>query len=84
MMLCKMRTLDTEEEIKKVFRVFDRDGNGYIDAEELKFMVTNMGEKMSDAEVDEMIREADIDGDGRINYEGLFVCVLRPINSEVI
>ena len=30
------------------------------------------GEKLSDTEVDEMIREADVDGDGQINYEGAF------------
>lgn len=30
-----------------------------------------LGEKLSDAEVDEMIREADVDGDGQINYDGL-------------
>lgn len=30
-----------------------------------------LGEKLSDVEVDEMIREADIDGDGQINYDGL-------------
>ena len=31
--------------------------------------MTNLGEKLSDDEVMEMIREADIDGDGQINYE---------------
>lgn len=30
----------------------------------------HLGEKLSDSEVDEMIREADVDGDGQINYDG--------------
>ncbi len=34
-------------------------------------MMTNLGEKLTDEEVDEMIREADVDGDGQVNYEGI-------------
>jgi hypothetical protein len=49
--------------------VFDKDGNGFISAAELRHVMTNLGEKLTDEEVDEMIREADIDGDGQINYE---------------
>ena len=37
--------------------------------------MTNLGEKLTDEEVDEMIREADIDGDGQVNYEGIDLCL---------
>lgn len=37
--------------------------------------MTNLGEKLTDEEVDEMIREADIDGDGQVNYEGGYILV---------
>ena len=50
--------------------MFDRDGNGLISAVELRHVMTNLGKKLTEDELDEMIREADIDGDGRhINYE---------------
>lgn len=69
LMARKMRDTDTEEELVDAFRVFDRDGNGLISAAELRHVMTNLGEKLTDEEVDEMIKEADIDGDGQINYE---------------
>ena len=68
MMSRKMQEQDTEEEIVEAFKVFDKDGNGYISAAELRHVMTNLGEKLTDDECDEMIREADIDGDGQINY----------------
>lgn len=73
MMARKMKDTDSEEEIREAFRVFDKDGNGFISAAELRHVMTNLGEKLTDEEVDEMIREADIDGDGQVNYEGTVV-----------
>ena len=47
--------------------MFDRDNNGFISSAELRHVMTSIGEKLTDDEVDEMIREADQDGDGRID-----------------
>jgi len=58
----KMKDTDSQEEIQEAFKVFDKDGNGYISAAELRHVMTSLGEKLTEEEVDEMIREADVDG----------------------
>jgi Ca2+-binding EF-hand superfamily protein len=65
----KMKDTDTEEELIEAFKVFDRDGNGFISAAEIRHVMTNLGEKLTDEEVDEMVCGVDVDGDGKVNYE---------------
>ena len=62
---------DPEEDLKEAFKVFDKDNNGFISQSELRLVMVNLGEKLTDDELKEMILEADIDGDGQVNYEGL-------------
>ncbi|CAM9293234.1 unnamed protein product [Rangifer tarandus platyrhynchus] len=69
-------TEEQNAEFKEAFSLFDKDGDGTITTKEsgtvmrsLGHVMTNLGEKLTDEEVDEMIREADIDGDGQVNYE---------------
>ena len=70
LMFGKMKDTSKDEPLIEAFRVFDKDGNGYISAAEFRRVMTNLGEKLTDEEVEEMIRESDIqDGDGQINYE---------------
>ena len=69
LMARKMRDNDSEEELIEAFKIFDRDGNGLISNVELQHVMTSLGENVTMDEVDEMIKEADLDGDGYINYE---------------
>lgn len=64
---------ETDDDLLEAFRVFDRDGDGHISTTELRMVMLNLGEKMSEEEVEHMIKEADEDGDGQVNYEGIFV-----------
>lgn len=59
----------TQEELREAFKVFDRDGNGFVDFKELKAAMKQLGEKMSEEDIKEMIAEADIDSDGKVSYE---------------
>lgn len=69
MMSRKVKQADTDSELRAAFAVFDRDGSGTISAEELRSVMKSIGENLSDAEIDEMIKEADGNGDGNIDCE---------------
>ena len=77
MMAKKRQDVDSKEELREAFKMFDRDGNGFICAAELHYVMTNLGEKLSEEEAKAMIREVDVDRDGQINFED-FVKVLMP------
>ena len=53
-----------EEMMHESFRAIDKDGNGFISAAELRHIMEGLGVKLTDQIVTEMIKEADIDGDG--------------------
>ncbi|KAF5176607.1 Calmodulin [Thalictrum thalictroides] len=58
----------TEDQLKKLFNMFDRDGNGYITAAELAHSMAKLGHALTAKELTGMIKEADTDGDGCINF----------------
>ena len=59
-----------DAELRQAFRVFDIDGDGLIDADELRQTMANLGETLSDHDVHAMIREADRNGDGKVDFDG--------------
>ena len=71
---------ESEEEpsdsLLNAFNLFDRDGNGVIDVQELHLMMNTLGESMTPEEILALLSEADADGDGVINFEEFKVIML--------
>merc|ERR1712166_1358021 len=79
MMTQKMAERDPREEMMKAFRLFDDDDTGKINFHNLRRVAKELGENMTDQEIQEMIDEADRDGDGEIN-EDEFMRIMRKTN----
>ena len=60
------------EEYCRGFQVFDKDLTGFIGVGQFRYILTNLGEKMSDEEVDELLKAVDTSS-GELNYMGEFV-----------
>ncbi|XP_025285154.1 centrin-1 [Canis lupus baileyi] len=75
----KMAEKDTKEEILKAFRLFDDDETGKISFKNLKRVAVELGENLTDEELQEMIDEADRDGDGEVNEEE-FLRIMKKTN----
>lgn len=60
---------DEEKELRDAFRIFDKHGRGYICASDLRAVLRCLGEDLDEDDIEDMIREVDIDGDGRIDFE---------------
>ena len=69
--------ITVQDEIRDAFRVFDRDGNGFISVIDLTDVLLKIGEKLSQEEVEELMSEADIDGDGNIYYDEFVAMIFK-------
>ena len=68
---------ETEKQLIEAFKAFDKDSSGLISLAEVRHVLTNVsGEKLDDEDVDEILRDAEVDGDEYINYEKLVHAML--------
>lgn len=59
---------ENENDLHEIFRFYDLKHGGFIGASDIQFAMSRMGCKLTVEEADEMVREADLDGDGRLSY----------------
>ena len=72
MMTARMSDKDTREDVSKVFRLFDDDSTGTITLRNLRRVARELGETMTDEELQEMIDRADSNGDGAVTMDDFY------------
>ncbi|ROT36915.1 calmodulin [Sodiomyces alkalinus F11] len=68
---------ESKNELVAAFEVFDKDGSGSVSPSELRSVLISLGQRHSDEEIDEMVRQADLDRNGSIDYHE-FVQLMDP------
>merc|ERR1712072_1489137 len=72
-------TQDQVEEIKEAFDLFDTDGSGSIDVNELKVAMKALGMDAKSEEIRKLINDIDSDGDGTIDFDE-FLAMMTPVS----
>ncbi|OMJ80204.1 hypothetical protein SteCoe_19613 [Stentor coeruleus] len=78
-MLTERNETSSEDEIKKFFDLFDREGLGYIEIKNLKNVVKDLGESLDDEDIVDLIRKSDLDGDGKVTYQDFYNIMSKAV-----
>lgn len=70
------KPLGDPEDYIKGFQVFDKNGSGVIGVGELRYILTSIGEKLSDSEVDELLKGVNVTKDGEVDYTEFVKAIL--------
>ena len=73
--LNKIAPKDTQQNLQEAFEIFDSENNGYINVPEFRHILTNLGEKLTNDEIDNIIIQLDINNEGKI-YKEIFLTTL--------
>lgn len=65
----KVQEDEDERELRSAFRVLDKNNQGVIDVEDLRWILKSLGDDLTDDEIQDMINETDTDGSGTVDYE---------------
>lgn len=74
-------TTSTRDHIRKVFPLYDDEKTEHISVKNLRRVANDLGENITEEELEEMIVRADLDKDGLVNLEEFYTIVTRKIKD---
>ena len=77
MMTARISENNTEDDLRRVFKLFDEERDNQISVENLKKVARELGEDISDEELNEIIKRADLDGDGKLGFEDFYQVITK-------
>ena len=78
---CDHLTEEQTAEFREAFALFDKDGDGTISTKELGTVMNSLGQKPTIAELETMIKEVDIDGNGEIDFEEFLTMMAKKLKE---
>merc|ERR1711935_1248373 len=76
-MTAKLSEKNTKEEIDRVFKLFDKDRNGTLEADDLSRVCKELGEDMTEEDIREVITRMDVDGDGAVGLDDFYAVITK-------
>lgn len=65
----KKKEDDDEKELREAFRILDKDNQGVIPVDDLRWILRELGDDITEEEIDDMVAMTDVDGSGTVDYE---------------
>lgn len=66
-----------DTEVREAFKALDDDQDGYVTSAQLRHILTNLGDQLTNGEVDELFDDIEMDNEGQINIDELITMLLK-------
>jgi len=73
---CKVREDEDERELREAFRVLDKGNKGVIPVADLRWLLQELGDELTEDEIEDMITETDTDGSGTVDYDEFYTLMM--------
>ena len=81
LMTKRVNDRDSRAQVNKVFALYDDERTGYISVKNLRRIADELGETVSEEELEELIKRADLDGDGLVSEDEFYTIMTRAIKE---